>query len=201
MRLRTQATARRAFLCLLPVILGACTTVGGAPRPVAAPTPGVRETAASSEPRTTPERERPSRALSERSTSSERSFSERSVPERVVEIALAAIGTPYAWGGTDDNGFDCSGLIQFAYGQFGIRLPRRSTDQIRAGSAVPTAPELLRPGDVLGFSGAPSGKTSHVGLYVGEGNFIHSSTTGVRVSTLGNPYWQDRLVAARRIAE
>ena len=120
---------------------------------------------------------------------------------RVVEVALGAIGTPYEWGGTDANGFDCSGLIQFAYGRFGIGLPRTSAAQMRAGAPVDPVPALLQPGDVLGFSGDRSRTMSHVGLYIGEDRFIHSSSGGVRVSTLRNRYWRDNLVAARRIVE
>lgn len=119
----------------------------------------------------------------------------------VVELALASIGSPYEWGGTDANGFDCSGLIQFAYGEHGIRLPRTSRAQIRAGAPVDPAGNQLRPGDVLGFSRHARGETSHVGLYVGEGRFIHSSSTGVRISEITDPYWDVRLVAARRIVQ
>lgn len=124
-----------------------------------------------------------------------------SLADQVVELALAKIGSPYEWGGTDANGFDCSGLIQFAYGEYGIRLPRVSRAQIRAGSPVGLAVDLLRPGDVLGFSRDVQGETSHVGLFVGDDRFIHSSTSGVRVSNLTDPYWKARLVAARRIVE
>jgi len=122
-----------------------------------------------------------------------------SLAEQVVELALESIGSPYKWGGTDSNGFDCSGLIQFAYGEHGIRLPRVSRAQMRAGASVGLEADGLKPGDVLGFSREAQGKTSHVGLYVGDGEFIHSSTTGVRISDLADPYWQARLVAARRI--
>lgn len=120
---------------------------------------------------------------------------------RVVEVALESIGRPYEWGGTDANGFDCSGLIQFAYGRLGIQLPRVSRDQIRSGSPVGPEPALLRPGDVLGFTADRSRRTSHVGLYIGGDEFIHSSSSGVRVSSLRNPYWQEHLVAARRIVD
>ena len=65
----------------------------------------------------------------------------------VVESALDALGTPYQWGGTADNGFDCSGLIQYAYGRHGIRLPRRSRDQGQVGAEVAPVVEALRPGD------------------------------------------------------
>jgi cell wall-associated NlpC family hydrolase len=117
----------------------------------------------------------------------------------VVETALGAMGTPYQWGGSDANGFDCSGLIRFAYRQHGIEIPRISRDQLREGRPVDLDVSVLRPGDVLGFSLEPGGEASHVGLYVGGGEFIHSSTVGVRVSTFENPYWPVRFVAAARI--
>jgi cell wall-associated NlpC family hydrolase len=117
----------------------------------------------------------------------------------VVETALEAIGTPYVWGGTGENGFDCSGLIQYSYGEFGIRLPRVSTDQLRVGRQVETNPSSLRRGDILGFSGKVGGKSTHVGLYVGNGEFIHSSSSGVRVSDLANPYWLQHFIEARRV--
>ena len=118
-----------------------------------------------------------------------------------MELALASIGTPYRWGGTGANGFDCSGLIQFAYREHGIRLPRVSRDQIRSGSPIEPLPSQLQPADILGFSRDHGGDISHVGLYVGDGEFIHSSTTGVRISKLSNPYWQARLVSARRVLD
>ena len=123
------------------------------------------------------------------------------VVDHVVEIALEAIGTPYQWGGTDANGFDCSGLIQFAYGQFGIRFPRVSTAQMESGSALSLDLAKLKPGDILGFSTQDPKKTSHVGLYIGDNEFIHSSSSGVRVSNLVNPYWEEHFIAARRIVE
>src|SRR5207247_8556348 len=70
----------------------------------------------------------------------------------VVQTALEALGTPYIWGGTADNGFDCSGLIQYAYGQHGIRLPRMSRDKARVGGEVTPLIDALRPGDILLFS-------------------------------------------------
>lgn len=121
----------------------------------------------------------------------------------VVETALQAMGTPYVWGGTDANGFDCSGLIQYAYGRAGIALPRRSVDQARAGTPVVPRIERLEPGDILGF--AESGREiTHVGLYLGGGEFIHSSNRGVRRSRLAmddpeGRWWAARWVSARRI--
>jgi len=124
----------------------------------------------------------------------------------VVRTAIDAIGTPYQWGGTAANGFDCSGLIQYAYAQHGIRLPRTSRDQSTVGAVVTPVLEALQPGDVLLFSARPGGGVTHVGMYVGEHKFIHSSSTGVRVSVLDpsdseGAYWMPRWVGARRILQ
>ena len=98
----------------------------------------------------------------------------------VVHTALDAIGTPYQWGGTAANGFDCSGLIQFAYGQHGVRLPRMSRDQATAGTEVTPVVEALQPGDILLFSARPGGGVTHVGMYVGRAS---SSTAPARASS------------------
>lgn len=124
----------------------------------------------------------------------------------VVETALGAMGSPYSWGGSDANGFDCSGLIQYAYGQVGIVLPRTSRDQMRMGRVADRDAATLRPGDILGFSSGGTSQISHVGLYVGDGRFIHSSSTGVKLSSLtatdgDSRWWRDRWVGVRRIVE
>jgi cell wall-associated NlpC family hydrolase len=124
----------------------------------------------------------------------------------VVETALAAMGSPYQWGGTDANGFDCSGLIQFAYAKHGVLLPRVSRDQARMGQATDRDMATLRPGDILAFSNDGTSRVTHVGLYVGGGQFIHSSSTGVKLSSLDaqdadSRWYRDRWVAARRIVE
>ncbi|HVQ46429.1 MAG TPA: C40 family peptidase, partial [Gemmatimonadales bacterium] len=111
--------------------------------------------------------------------------------DSVIATATEAMGRPYEYGGTGENGegFDCSGLIQYAYAKHGIVLPRRSTDQARQGAKVDRKLERLRPGDLLTFSNR-GGPVTHVGLYVGQSRFIHSATKGVQISTLSaaDPY-------------
>jgi cell wall-associated NlpC family hydrolase len=126
------------------------------------------------------------------------------VARNAVATAVTVMGTPYVWGGSSENGFDCSGLIQYAYQQAGIILPRRSVDQAKAGQLIPREIGLLEPGDILTFSREPGGPVSHVGLYVGERRFIHSSSAGVRLSLLSEDdpsgkHWFARWVGARRV--
>lgn len=123
----------------------------------------------------------------------------------VVQTALEVMGTPYRWGGDGGNGYDCSGLIQYAYGQHGIILPRVSREQARLGIAIETGIASLHAGDILGFAVEGAG-VSHVGLYIGEGQFIHSASSGVKISSLtardpDSQWWQRRWVQTRRILQ
>ncbi|MEP6572466.1 MAG: C40 family peptidase [Gemmatimonadota bacterium] len=127
------------------------------------------------------------------------------VIQGIVRTATDVMGTPYRWGGNDADGFDCSGLIRYAFGQHGITLPRRSAEQALEGDAVGRELGALLPGDILTFSNRP-GHITHVGLYVGDGKFIHSATGGVRLSTLSaddvyGKWWWKRWVGARRIVK
>lgn len=120
-----------------------------------------------------------------------------------VQSAMDVMGSPYVWGGTDANGFDCSGLIQYAFGLHGISLPRTSRDQAMTGREVGRDPGALLPGDILTFAEQGS-RITHVGLYLGDGRFIHSSSRGVRVSQLraddpDGAYWWRRWQGARRV--
>lgn len=121
----------------------------------------------------------------------------------VVQTATAAMGTPYQWGGTGGSGFDCSGLIQYAYRQHGIQLPRTSAAQALVGVEVDKRLDALAPGDILTFSNS-GGHVTHVALYVGEGKIIHSANGGVQMSVLSpddsyGRWWFKRWVGARRV--
>jgi cell wall-associated NlpC family hydrolase len=126
-----------------------------------------------------------------------------SIGDSVVATAARMMGTAYRLGGTGAGGFDCSGLIQYAYERHGVHLPRTSAEQAKEGEAISRKLDELRPGDILTFS-SRGGPVTHVGLYVGEGRFIHSATRGVQLSLLSDrdPYgrwWWRRWVGARRI--
>lgn len=127
------------------------------------------------------------------------------ITDSIVMTAAAMMGAGYRLGGTGAGGFDCSGLIQYAFGRHGVPLPRTSVEQAREGRPLPRDLAALRPADILTFSNAP-GQVTHVGLYVGDGRFIHSATGGVQLSLLSesDPYgrwWWRRWVGARRIVE
>ena len=130
-----------------------------------------------------------------------------SLADSIVATAAAARGRPYEFGGTGagGGGFDCSGLIQYAYKQHGIVLARRSVDQAKEGRKVDRKLDRLRPADLLTFTNR-GGPVTHVGLYIGGGRFIHSATRGVQISTLSaqDPYgrwWYKRWVGVRRIVQ
>jgi len=116
----------------------------------------------------------------------------------IVETAETFLGLPYRWGGTSaEGGFDCSGLTMAVYQLNGLNLPRTSRDQFRAGTGV--AREGLGKGDLVFFAISGTGKISHVGIYVGDGRFIHSPGKGkvVRIDSLSDGYYDARFMGAR----
>jgi cell wall-associated NlpC family hydrolase len=100
-----------------------------------------------------------------------------------LAVAKRYVGVPYVWGGTNPSGFDCSGLCQYAYAAIGISLPRTSRSMYRVGNFIPAArTDLLEPGDLVffGYGGDP-GRVHHVGMYAGNGVFLHAPGTGGHV--------------------
>ncbi len=118
----------------------------------------------------------------------------------VLMRALGLVGTPYRYGGnTPDAGFDCSGLVSYVYrDMLDLRLPRTSGELAQVqGPRI--AQDRLAPADLVFFG--TRGSVSHVGIYVGEGRFVHAPSTGgtVRLDYLDGPYWRDHYTGARRV--
>ena len=118
----------------------------------------------------------------------------------VLMRAISLVGTPYRYGGnTPDSGFDCSGLVAYVYREMlDLRLPRTSRD-LAAVQGPKIDPQRLATGDLVFFGSR--GSVTHVGIYVGEGRFVHAPSTGgtVRLDSLSGPYWKDHYTGAKRV--
>ena len=118
----------------------------------------------------------------------------------VLIRAISLVGTPYVWGGnTPESGFDCSGLVNYVFrDMLNLRLPRTSRE-LSTLSAPSVDSTGLATGDLVFF--ASGGQVSHVGIYVGDGRFVHAPRTGgvVRLERLDGRYWQQRYAGARRV--
>jgi murein DD-endopeptidase len=115
----------------------------------------------------------------------------------VVRTVRHEVGTPYRYGGATPRGFDCSGLVHYAYRRAGIKVPRTTGELLRHAHRVPLS--KLQPGDVLFFRVDPP-KISHVGIYIGHGRFVHAPSSGKQVSyaSLNDGYWSRHVVSAGR---
>ncbi|HJA79448.1 NlpC/P60 family protein [uncultured Desulfovibrio sp.] len=119
--------------------------------------------------------------------------------QNVVRMARSAIGTPYVPGGRKPGGFDCSGLVQWAYQSVGVKLPRTAREQSVIGQRIMRV-EDMRAGDIVAFRHPRRGY--HTGIYVGDGKFVHSPRrrSSVKISSLSDPYFNTTFLGARRVS-
>ena len=135
-------------------------------------------------------------------------FSENSKPyelpalaDSILERGMSLIGTRYRFGGTSEAGFDCSGFIGYLFREeAGMQLPRSTREMINVNAPL-VARNNLKPGDLRFFSTNGRGRVSHAGIYLGDDQFIHSSSRrsgGVRIDNLGDSYWSKTFIEAKR---
>jgi len=107
--------------------------------------------------------------------------------------ATRYLGAPYVWAGSSPSGFDCSGLVMYAFGKVGLAMPHNAAQQYRLGT--PVARDRLVPGDVVFFN-----QLRHNGIYLGDGRFVHSTKPGgVKIARLDDDWFRTRWVGARRL--
>lgn len=118
---------------------------------------------------------------------------------KITGLALKYLGFKYRYGGASPYGFDCSGFTMFIYAQFGWKLPHNAAAQMELGTAV-SKTDLL-PGDLVFFKTLNSHKINHVGIYLGNGDFIHAASGAgtIKVSTINRGYYQNKYCCARRL--
>ena len=134
------------------------------------------------------------------SSVSDSSTSTSSSVSNVISLAKTLLGKPYVWGGQGPNAFDCSGLMTYIFKNgAGINLPRTSTEQSKYGVTVSKAD--LKPGDLIFSSTNGTGKVSHVGIYIGNGEMIHAPKPGdvVKISNINNSYWNNAYLWSKRV--
>ena len=115
---------------------------------------------------------------------------------QVIALSQELIGTPYLYGGNTVAGFDCSGFVKFVYENANVPIMRKSSLQYFLQDT--TIVQNPMPGDVVFFKNTYISSVSHMGIYIGNNEFIHAGTSGVEVSNITYPYWQDRFVAFKR---
>ncbi|MDQ2680685.1 MAG: C40 family peptidase [Candidatus Eremiobacteraeota bacterium] len=119
------------------------------------------------------------------------------IARSLTKDALRFIGVPYVFGGTSGYGFDCSGYVQHVFAMMGLHIPRTADAQYYAGSRISSAG--MQPGDLVFFQTYEPGP-SHVGIFLGNGRFVHASSShGVMVSSLSDSYWSARYIGAKRM--
>lgn len=132
-----------------------------------------------------------------RNTTTQTRTGTASTQHKAVAIAEQMLGTPYRYGGNTPKGFDCSGLVYYSYSKAGYSISRDSKSQI--AQTITIDPRDLRPGDLVFFD--IGSRTTHIGIYTGDGQFIHAPSSGKRVSyaSMNDKYWREHFVRAGRL--
>lgn len=124
----------------------------------------------------------------------------RSKVSSLLQTAKACIGIPYKFGGATPKAFDCSGYLQYVFAQNGITIPRTADEQYKLGLRTQNSQQLV-PGDLVFFTTYAPG-ASHCGIYLGDGEFIHaSSSKGVQIDNLSNSYWAPKYLGGKHIVK
>ncbi|MNF26733.1 Murein DD-endopeptidase MepS/Murein LD-carboxypeptidase precursor [compost metagenome] len=133
--------------------------------------------------------------------SSSKPYQLPALADSILERGMSLIGTRYRFGGTSEAGFDCSGFIGYLFREeAGMNLPRSTREMINVDAPL-VSRNNLKPGDLLFFSTNGRGRVSHAGIYLGDNQFIHSSSRrsgGVRIDSLGDRYWNKTFIEAKR---
>lgn len=121
--------------------------------------------------------------------------------QALLDYAASFLGVPYVYGGESPSGFDCSGFVQYVFAHFGYDLPRTGTQQSQCQYAVPVSKSELKPGDLVFFASPSTSSIAHVGIYAGNGLFIHSSSPGdvVKYDKMSSNYYSTYYLKAVRI--
>ena len=187
--------ARVLVMCAVVAFSSACATRGGVPRPFpGAPTAARPEVPVAGD---TADAGGAVDTLPVPSTPEQRGDA---YGRAIAQYAMNFRGVPYRLGGSDPDGFDCSGLVQYVFAQYGIVIPRIVEEQWEVGKKIKS--ENVQPGDLLFFNTKGRGHdVSHVAIAIGGDSFVHApnSTGVVRVETLWSSYWGSRYIGARRI--
>ena len=138
-----------------------------------------------------------------RELTDEQSYEMPALADSILERGFTLVGTPYRYGGASTKtGFDCSGFVSFLFrNEAGIELPRSTREMINLDAPVVKRSEL-EPGDLVFFNNRGRGRVSHAGIYIGDDQFIHSSSSrsgGVRVDSLDDSYWGASYMQAKRV--
>jgi cell wall-associated NlpC family hydrolase len=178
---------------------GACATSGAVPRPFPGAISATGAGSASNAPApTTPNA--PDAPNAPIAPNAPDLLSPRFDGRAIAQFALGFRGVPYRLGGADPGGFDCSGLVQYVFAQYGVTVPRVVEQQYEVGDTI--RPSDIKPGDLIFFNTKRRGDgASHVGIAIGQDSFVHAPNSSgvVRIETLGSAYWGSRYLGARRV--